>query len=179
MNQLVQNTLSAWALIETLQPGEVEGIDDYFSETMFEQREKQKVMRKFETFEPLWEADKFKLSEPQAVKAQLQFQMYRHCFRFAEIEKELQQMFDEEEVYNESSKICYGYTFMVDNQGKVLLDTLYVPMLMSAMKNMTKNPNEQIETVYEDHFERFKHECDEILGDNVLTEVKLNGSVAK
>lgn len=174
MNQLVQNTLSAWALIETLQPGEVEGIDDYLSETMFEQREKQKVMRKFETFEPLWEADKFKLSEPQAVKAQLQFQMYRHCFRFAEIEKELQQMFDEEEVYNESSKICYGYTFMVDNQGKVLLDTLYVPMLMSAMKNMTKNPNEQIETVYEDHFERFKHECDEILGDNVLTEVKLN-----
>lgn len=54
MNQLVQNTLSAWALIETLQPGEVEGIDDYLSETMFEQREKQKVMRKFETFEPLW-----------------------------------------------------------------------------------------------------------------------------
>ncbi|SQE72959.1 hypothetical protein [Staphylococcus simulans] len=55
MSHLVQNTLSAWALIETLQPGEVEGIDDYLDKKIFEAQYKQKVMHNFEVFKPIWE----------------------------------------------------------------------------------------------------------------------------
>lgn len=174
MSHLVQNTLSAWALIETLQPGEVEGIDDYLDKKIFEAQYKQKVMHNFEVFKPIWEEDDYKLKEYAAKQGQLQFQMYRHCFKFAEIEKILRQMFKEEEVYNESQKDCYGYTFMVDKQGNVLTDTIYVPMLMSAMKGLKKNQNADIESEYEHNMERFRLECEGILGDNPLTEARLN-----
>ncbi|MHD0396402.1 DEAD/DEAH box helicase [Staphylococcus simulans] len=174
MSQLVQNTLSAWALIETLQPGEVEGIDEYLNQKIFEAQDKQKVMHNFEVFQPIWEEDAYQLKPYAAKQGHIQFQMYRHCFKFAEIEKTLRQMFKEEEIYNESQKDCYGYTFMVDTHGNVLTDTIYVPMLMSAMKQIKKDQNAEIESKYEHHMERFRLECESILGDNPLTEARLH-----
>lgn len=173
MGHLIQNTLSAWALIETLQPGEVEGINDYLDKRTFETNYKQKVIHQFETFKPIWEEEQFKLNPNKAKKGQIQFQMYRHCFKFSEVEKTLCQIFGGEEVYNESQKDCYGYTFMVDEQGKVLTDTIYVPMLMSAMKNIETNLTANIEEEYEHNMERFRLECESILGDNPLTEAHL------
>ncbi|MBA8764346.1 DEAD/DEAH box helicase [Staphylococcus coagulans] len=174
MDRLVNNTLSAWILIETLQPGELEDIKSYLNKDLFLLNEQQKAVHDFESFYPIWEDERFQLNQLSSSKGEIQFQLYRHCFKFGEIEQYIRSIFNDEEIYNPDNRNCYGYTFMIDNEGYVLMDTLHVPMLMSALKYLKNDKNILIEETYQDHFEKFKHKCEEIIGNNKLTKEKLH-----
>ncbi|WP_086428611.1 DEAD/DEAH box helicase [Staphylococcus cornubiensis] len=174
MGGLVRNTLSAWALLETLQPGTIEDIKSYLNKNIFAQNEQQKKVHDYTSFYTIWEDDRFQLREDLKEKSKIQFQMYRFNFKFGEVEKLLRSMFDDEEVYNVDQTDCYGYTFMVDEEGYVLIETLHVPMLMSALAQIEKNKSADIEAIYYDHFEKFKHKCEEVMGNNLLDKGKLS-----
>jgi hypothetical protein len=174
MNNLVSDTLSAWILIETLNPGEVENKNNKLREEDFILNEKQNAVYDFESFFPIWEDERFKLNESAKKRGSIQFKMYRYCFNFGEIEQDIRYMFEDEEIQNPSEKNCYGYTFNVDDEGYLLIDTLHVPLLMSAMACIKKDKNVNIEALYFGHFEKFKHKCEEIMGGNKLTEGRLN-----
>ncbi|UEX90169.1 DEAD/DEAH box helicase [Staphylococcus ratti] len=171
MGDLVKNTLSAWGLIETLQPGELSDLKGILSAHLFENNESQEKGREFENFYPIWENRAFVLKKESRNKGAIKFQMYRFCFNFGEIEKRLRAAYNDEEVYNPSTKKCYGYTFTVDDKGFVEIDSLFVPMLMTAMRYFKHDKN--IEKVHEDNFEKFKFECEEVLGGNPLDASKI------
>ncbi|MGX0562039.1 hypothetical protein ACUW9G_000235 [Staphylococcus schleiferi] len=86
MDRLVNNTLSAWILIEMLHPGELEDIKSYLNKDLFLLNEQQKAVHDFESFYPIWEDERFQLNQLSSSKGEIQFQLYRHCFKFGEIE---------------------------------------------------------------------------------------------
>ncbi|MEJ7542098.1 AAA domain-containing protein [Staphylococcus intermedius] len=173
MGELVRNTLSAWSLLETLQPGTIEDVKAYLNKEIFIQNEQQKKVHDFTSYYTIWEDQRFQLKEDLKRKSKIQFQMYRFNFKFGEVEKLLRSMFNDEEVYNVDQTDCYGYTFMVDDKGNVLIETLHVPMLMSALAQIKQNKGADIEAIYYDHFEKFKHKCEEVLGNNPLDKEKI------
>ncbi|MDR5602567.1 hypothetical protein RCO12_03850, partial [Staphylococcus coagulans] len=71
-------------------------------------------------FYPIWEDERFQLNQLSSSKGEIQFQLYRHCFKFGEIEQYIRSIFNDEEIYNPDNRNCYGYTFMIDNEGYVL-----------------------------------------------------------
>lgn len=173
VDKLVNDTLSAWLLVETLQPGTYENNEEYLDKSKFQKNEQQKKIHDFTNFFSIWKDERFIINPEKKKQGHIHFQMYRHCFKFGEIEQEIRNMFNDEPTYNPDRKDCYGYTFMVNESGHVLTETIHVPMLMCAMKYIQTNKFVDIETLYNDHIEKFKNKCEELLGGNELTENKL------
>lgn len=173
MSNSVTATLSAWGFLETLQPGEIEGLQEHLHKSLFEDHQHKTKTINFSEFTPIWEQDKYKLKKDKMRQGKIMFQMYRFCFLFSEIEEDLRSIYNGEEIYNSNSKKCYGYTFTVDHKGRVDIDTLYVPMIMTAMLNLSKDKHSNIEETHFDNFEKFKYECEAVLGGNPLDDIKL------
>ncbi len=51
----------------------------------------------------------------------------------------IQDIFDDySEIHNPNGTHCYGYTFNTDKHGKVIVDSIHIPMIMSALKEIEK-----------------------------------------
>lgn len=169
----VKATLSAWGVLETLQPGEIEGLQEYLHKSLFKDNQNKTKTFNFSEFKSIWKDEAYALKDAKSKGGKIKFQMYRLCFSFNEIEEHLRRVFNGDEIYNPNSKKCYGYTFVVDHEGRVELDTLYVPMIMTAMLNLSKDKHHNIEESHNDHFEKFKYDCEAVLGNNPLDAFKL------
>lgn len=175
MGQLVKDTLSAWLLIESLSPGEVEyTTNDTLSKDHFKYGEKQTQLRIFDEYSDIWNDERFVISDDKREKGERVFKFYRYCFYYNEINLKIQDIFDSHsDIYNPNTTHCYGYTFNTDENGKVISDSIHIPMIMSALKEIEKDKNSDIEEQYNDSVEKFQQKINEILADEPVNEQKL------
>ncbi|WP_436871851.1 hypothetical protein [Mammaliicoccus sciuri] len=97
MDNLVNNTLSAWLLIESLEPGEVKYTDhSVLNKSVFLNNENQEKLQSFPSYYDIWNADKFKLSERAKNNGKLNFRLYRNCFMYKEIDGEIRDIFKDD-----------------------------------------------------------------------------------
>lgn len=176
MDNLVNNTLSAWLLIESLEPGEVKYTDhSVLNKSVFLNNENQEKLQSFPSYYDIWNADKFKLSERAKNNGKLSFRLYRNCFMYKEIDEEIRNIFkDDREIFNLNKTKCYGYSFKTDDTGKVISDSLHIPMIMSALKEIRKNKSADIEEIFNDSKDKFEKKFSEIIANEPIDENKLN-----
>lgn len=176
MDNLVNNTLSAWLLIESLEPGEVKYTDhSVLNKSVFLNNENQEKLQSFPSYYDIWNADKFKLSERAKNNGKLNFRLYRNCFMYKEIDEEIRDIFkDDREIFNLNKTKCYGYSFKTDDTGKVISDSLHIPMIMSALKEIRKNKSADIEEMFNDSKDKFEKKFSEIIANEPIDESKLN-----
>ncbi|PTU87980.1 ATPase [Staphylococcus pasteuri] len=176
MGQLVNDTLFAWLLIESLSPGEVDyKTEDTLSEEHFKNGNKQTQLQAFNEYFDIWNEERFVISDEKRKEGNRIFKFYRNCFRYNEINLKIQDIFNSHsEIFNPNSTHCYGYTFNTDEKGYVMLDSIHIPMIMSALKEIEKDKNADIEEKFEDSAEKFKQKLNEILADEPINEQKLN-----
>lgn len=175
MSQLLNDTLSAWLLIESLSPGEVNfTAEDILSAEHFKNGTKQAQLQSFDEYFEIWNDERFIISEEKSEIGEIIFKFYRHCFRYSEINLKIQDIFDDySDIHNPNGTHCYGYTFNIDKHGKVIVDSIHIPMIMSALKEIEKNKNANIEEKFNDSVEKFVQKVKEILADEPINEFKL------
>ncbi|MCG7338849.1 DNA2/NAM7 family helicase [Staphylococcus sp. ACRSN] len=175
MGQLVKDTLSAWLLIESLSPGKVDyTTEDVLSSNHFKNGRKQTKLQSFNEYFDIWNDNRFIVSDEKKKTGNIIFKFYRHCFYYNKINLKIQDIFsNHSDIYNPSTKHCYGYTFNTDEKGKVLSDSIHIPMIMSALKEIEKNKNADIEERYNDSVNKFLQKVKEILADEPINEQKL------
>ncbi|PHK50110.1 DEAD/DEAH box helicase [Staphylococcus edaphicus] len=175
MGHLVKDTLSAWLLLESLSPGEVTyTTEDTLSANHFRNESKQKQLQSFNEYFDIWMDKRFIISNEKKVKGKRIFKFYRNCFRYKEINLKIQDIFDSHlEIYNPNTTHCYGYTFNTDENGKVIADSLHIPMIMSALKEIERDKNANIEAQFNDSVEKFLQKVNEIVADEPINEQKL------
>lgn len=175
MGDLVKDTLSAWLLIESLSPGKVRYTsEDTLLADHFKNECKQKQLQSFNKYFDIWKDHRFIISDEKKVKGERIFKFYRHCFRYNEINLKIQDIFDSHsEIHNPNLANCYGYTFNIDENGKVKSDSIHIPMIMSALKEIEKDRNANIEEQFNDSVEKFLQKVNEILADEPINEQKL------
>lgn len=175
MANLVNDTLSAWLLVESLQPGEVKyDKGSTLSKGNFQNNEQQKQLQSFEDYYDIWNDERYKIAEQPQKYGKRIFRLYRNCFYFKEIDKEIQNIFnDNAEIFNPNEKRCYGYTFQTDENGKVVTDSLHIPMIMSALKEIRKNKSANIEQIFNDTKRKFQQKFNEIIADEPINEDKI------
>ncbi|MFU1769797.1 DEAD/DEAH box helicase [Mammaliicoccus sciuri] len=176
MDNLVNNTLSAWLLIESLEPGEVKYTDhSVLNKSVFLNNENQEQLQSFPRYYDIWNAEEFKLSERANEEGKLNFVLYRNCFMYKEIDKEIRNIFkDDREIFNLNKTKCYGYKFKTDDTGNVIPGSLHIPMIMSALKEIRKNKNADIEEIFNDFKGKFEKKFSEIIANEPIDENKLN-----
>lgn len=175
MGQLVKDTLSAWLLIESLSPGEVSyTTEDVLPANHFKNDCKQIQLQSFDEYFEIWNDFRFIISHEKKEKGERIFKFYRHCFRYNEINLKIQSVFDSySDIYNPNSAHCYGYTFNTDENGKVIGDSIHIPMIMSALKEIEKDKNANIEEEFNDSVKKFLQKVNEILAGEAINERKL------
>lgn len=175
MSQLLNDTLSAWLLIESLSPGEVNfTAEDILSAENFKNGAKQAQLQSFDEYFEIWNDERFIISEEKSEIGEIIFKFYRHCFRYNEINLKIQDIFDDySDIHNPNGTHCYGYTFNIDKHGQVIVDSIHIPMIMSALKEIEKNKNANIEEKFNDSVEKFVQKVKEILADEPINEFKL------
>ncbi|MEB8210447.1 ATPase [Staphylococcus succinus] len=175
MGQLVKDTLSAWLLIESLSPGEVSyTTEDVLPANHFKNDCKQIQLQSFDEYFEIWNDFRFIISHEKKEKGERIFKFYRHCFRYNEINLKIQSVFDSyTDIYNPNSAHCYGYTFNTDENGKVIGDSIHIPMIMSALKEIEKDKNANIEEEFNDSVKKFLQKVNEILAGEAINERKL------
>ncbi|MBH4718500.1 ATPase, partial [Staphylococcus aureus] len=121
MSQLLNDTLSAWLLIESLSPGEVNfTAEDILSAEHFKNGTKQAQLQSFDEYFEIWNDERFIISEEKSEIGEIIFKFYRHCFRYSEINLKIQDIFDDySDIHNPNGTHCYGYTFNIYKHGKV------------------------------------------------------------
>lgn len=175
MGQLVKDTLSAWLLIESLSPGEVNyTTEDVLSANYFKNGRKQTQLQSFNEYFDIWNDDRFIISGNKKKTGSMVFKFYRHCFYYNEINLKIQDIFNSySDIYNPNTTHCYGYTFNTDENGKVLGDSIHIPMIMSALKEIERNKNANIEEQFNDSVKKFIQKVNEILANEPINEQKL------
>ncbi len=175
MGQLVKDTLSAWLLIESLSPGEVSyTTEDVLPANHFKNYCKQTQLQSFDEYFDIWNDCRFVISDEKKEKGARIFKFYRHCFRYNEINLKIQDIFDSySDIYNPNVTHCYGYTFNTDENGKVINDSIHIPMIMSALKEIEKDKNSNIEEQFNDSVKKFIQKVNEILAGEAINETKL------
>lgn len=175
MRQLVKDTLSAWLLIESLSPGEVSyTTEDVLPANHFKNDCKQIQLQSFDEYFEIWNDFRFIISHEKKEKGERIFKFYRHCFRYNEINLKIQSVFDSySDIYNPNSAHCYGYTFNTDENGKVICDSIHIPMIMSALKEIEKDKNANIEEEFNDSVKKFLQKVNEILAGEAINERNL------
>lgn len=174
MGQMVKDTLSAWLLIESLSPGEVSyTTEDILPANHFKNECKQTQLQSFDEYFDIWNDFRFIISNEKKKKGERIFKFYRYCFRYNEINLKIQPIFDSySEIYNPNATHCYGYTFNTDENGKVIGDSIHIPMIMSALKEIEKDKNANIETQFNDSVKKFIQKINEILAGEAINERK-------
>ncbi len=85
MSQLLNDTLSAWLLIESLSPGGKLTAEDILSAEHFKNGAKQAQLQSFDEYFEIWNAERFIISEEKSETGELIFKFYRHCFQLIEL----------------------------------------------------------------------------------------------
>ncbi|MEJ7534097.1 DEAD/DEAH box helicase [Staphylococcus hominis] len=175
MGQLVNDTLSAWLLIESLNPGEVSyKTDDLLSQKHFKNNIQQVQLHSFDEYYDIWNDERFIISDEMNKQGDRVYRFYRNCFRYNQINLKIQDIFNNHsEIFNPNMTHCYGYTFDTDKNGNVILDSIHVPMIMSALKEIEQNRSADIETKFNDSLEKFLQKVKEILVNQPINAQKL------
>lgn len=175
MGQLVNDTLSAWLLIESLNPGEVSyTTDDLLSQKHFKNNVQQVQLHSFDEYYDIWNDERFIISDEMNIQGDRVYKFYRNCFRYNQINLKIQDIFtSHSEIFNPNATHCYGYTFNTDENGNVILDSIHVPMIMSALKEIEQDKSADIETKFNDSLEKFLQKVREILADQPINAQKL------
>jgi len=148
--------------------------EDTLSADHFSNDRKQKQLQSFNEYFDVWMDNRFIISNEKNVKGKRIFKFYRNCFRYNEINLKIQDIFNSySEIYNPNATHCYGYTFNTDENGKVLDDSIHIPMIMSALKEIEREKNANIEAQFNDSVERFLQKVNEIIADEPINEQKL------
>lgn len=174
MGNLIKDTLSAWSLIESLNPLEIKGLDEKIKKENFLSDRNQLKFQAFEVFNEIWKNPDFTISNEEKNHIRT-FKFLRKTFQMVQLEELIRDIFkDDSEIFNRSKTPCYSYHFQVDNEGNYIEDSLHVPMIMAALKVLKQNMNSNIKESYDSDIAQFKHEFNEIFAEPGITEEKVN-----
>ncbi len=142
-------------LIESLSPGEVNfTAEDILSAEHFKNGAKQAQLQSFDKY--------LKYGMLNALLYQKKLGDWNYL-NFIDIASAIMKLVenpgyfydDYSEIHNPNGTHCYGYTFNTDKHGKVIVDSMHITMIMSALKEIEKNKNANIEEKFNDSVEKF------------------------
>ncbi|MGQ3385552.1 AAA domain-containing protein [Bacillus velezensis] len=139
----VNSVLKAWHLVEALSPSVVNGIGDELGRNYFLDGQQRKKTEQVLFSEKPWERHHLKDSD----KKFIQFRYYLGCFEQHKLVSYLRDLFrNNEEMINRDQKMLFSVSFLVDQTGNYVKDSVFVPVLMYVMKLIT----EHLEVTYDD-----------------------------
>ncbi|KXZ13158.1 hypothetical protein P4T89_09500 [Bacillus nakamurai] len=159
----VNSVLRAWHLVEALSPSGVNGIGDELGRSYFLDGQQRKKTEKVLFSERPWERHHLKDSE----KNFIQFRYYLGCFEQHKLVSYLRNLFqNNEEMINRDQKMLFSISFLVDQTGNYVKDSVFVPVLMYVMKLITEHLEvtyEDLMTTFRDQLKLFEEQVDAIL----------------
>ena len=169
----VQAVLKAWGLVEAMAPGEVSGKKAEYKKDYFKNNESRKRTRKIEHYEKPWVNHQLKNQNEHKI----QFRYYMGCYTHYKLVEVLRDIFkNEDEIINKDLKSLFSFTFLVDNNGNYIENSMFVPFLMYALKTMKRNSNiqyKELTTPYRDLIQLFEEDAQNIFL-NGVTKDSLN-----
>ncbi len=169
--------LEAWLLTEACQPGELPDLKNNIKgqDFLINQKQQRKKVQTLKTDQILPWSNKYFELNPAVNKDEKkhyirQFNIYGACYPKYYIERFLKSHFkNTEDVINEARGTCFSYVMTVDENGRVIDETINVPMIATVLKTLKEKG--QLENVTETHqkaLEDFEAEVSELVSENKL-----------
>lgn len=169
--------LDAWILTEACQLGELPDLknDIKGQDFLINQKQQRKKVQTLKTDQILpWNNEYFKLNpavnKDEKKNYMRQFNIYGACYPKHYIEKILRRHFkNTEDIINEARGTCFSYVMTVDENGRVVEETINVPMIATVLKTLKEKG--QLENVAETHqksLEKFEAKVSELVSENIL-----------
>ncbi|WP_240501925.1 AAA domain-containing protein [Bacillus sp. MUM 13] len=144
-----QRVLKAWHLVEALVPSEVPGKGEVLEKSYFIDNKNRNRTRLIALNEKPWENVIVKESK----KHQVQFRYYLACFDHHKFVSFIRNIFkNKDEIINKENKTLFGFSFLVDDKGNYIKDSIFVPFLMYVIKFLA----ETSEVKYEELLNPFR-----------------------
>ena len=163
----MKKVIESWAFLESILPGEVPVHKEKIRGKNFEDGLERKRINPLSISWDLLES--VRPANPE--KYFITFTYYIDCYEYNDLVQLLRSFFNSnEEIVNRSSKICYGFTFKVNESGKYIEDSLFIPHLQLIINDIKTKQSIQYNTFIERYHEarsRVEEAASSVFSDNV------------
>ncbi|EIT85959.1 putative DNA helicase [Fictibacillus macauensis ZFHKF-1] len=133
-----QSVLNAWYLVEALAPCKVPKKSGELNESLFQDHKKRTKVKRISLVEQAesepW--GNYPLKNQQRKK--IQHRYYFSCFQNDKLVRYLRRYFqNHNELYNKNFDYLYSFTLLIDDDGKYVKESLFVPMLMDVLRKIS------------------------------------------
>ncbi|WP_454191151.1 AAA domain-containing protein [Paenibacillus sp. Marseille-Q7038] len=141
--EITKRVLKTWHLVEALVPSEVPGKGETVKGSYFTDNKNRNRTRLIDLNETPWKNDIVKEND----KFQVQFRYYFACFEHHKLVSFIREAFmNQDEIVNKENKTLFSFSFLVDDQGNYIKESIFVPFLMYVIQFLAKTS----EVKYED-----------------------------
>ncbi|MEF3353279.1 AAA family ATPase [Paenibacillus sp. GYB006] len=141
--EITKRVLKTWHLVEALVPSEVPGKGETVKGSYFTDNKNRNRTRLIDLNETPWKNDIVKDNE----NSQVQFRYYFACFEHHKLVSFIREAFmNKDEIVNKENKTLFSFSFLVDDQGNYIKESIFVPFLMYVIQFLAKTS----EVKYED-----------------------------
>ncbi|WP_241774477.1 AAA domain-containing protein [Lysinibacillus sp. FJAT-14222] len=146
----MNTVLESWYLLESVQPKELPKLEGALEGKLFMHQEKVPKIAPIKLTERPWE--KHALNDDK--KNSIRFQYYMNSYEQWQLTEELRAHFNsDEEIHVKDTSRKYSYTFSVNEEGKYIEDSLFIPFVQYLLKVLENDSN------YGNFLEQYKVIC--------------------
>lgn len=127
--------LNAWYLLEAVQPKALPNLKGVLRESLFTHRKKVPKIAPVAILDQPWKTHILSNSKEHSI----QFQYYMKCFEQWQLVEKMRLFFQsDEELIEKDLSINYSFTFAVNNEGKYIEESLFIPFVCYLLKELAK-----------------------------------------
>lgn len=164
-----KNMLSAWYFLESINPGELKK-NAFIEGYNFSDGTRRANMNALNADERPWET----IHLAKNSKKQLQFQYFIDCYPQYQLIKELRTLFESEEpLINLQYNNYFGFTFTVNQDGKYVDDSLFIPFIYFVLHKLQENRKltyDGLHHTYKEHIHDMEERAKSCFADGVYDE---------
>lgn len=170
--EITKRVLKTWHLVEALVPSEVPGKGETVNKSYFTDNKNRNRTRFINLSETPWKKDVVKNHEYQ-----IQFRYYLGCFEHHKLVSFIREAFmNQDEIVNKDNKTLFSFSFLVDDQGNYIKESIFVPFLMYVIQLLAKISElkyEDLLTPFQSKLKLFEEQAQTIFMNGVTEEALL------
>ncbi|MBD7969420.1 DEAD/DEAH box helicase [Paenibacillus gallinarum] len=168
--EITKRVLKTWHLVEALVPSEVPGKGETVKGSYFTDNKNRNRTRLIDLNETPWKNDIVKEND----KFQVQFRYYFACFEHHKLVSFIREAFmNQDEIVNKENKTLFSFSFLVDDQGNYIKESIFVPFLMYVIQFLAKASEvkyEDLLTPFQSKLKLFEEQAQTIFINGVTKE---------
>lgn len=165
-----QRVLKTWYLVEALVPSEVPGKGEVVGKSYFTDNKKRNRTRLVDLNESPWKNEVVKDNK----KYQVQFRYYLACFEHHKLVSFIREAFmNKDEIVNKENKTLFSFSFLVDDKGNYIKESIFVPFLMYVIKFLVQTSEvkyEELLTPFRNKLKLFEEQAQTVFINGVTEE---------